>query len=64
MILLAIRVPAVDVSVVDLVDTTGAGDAFAAGYLAAWMQDADPEDALTAGCALAAQVIRQVGGRP
>jgi sugar/nucleoside kinase (ribokinase family) len=60
----SIRVPAVEVAVVDVVDTTGAGDAFAAGYLAAWMRDADPEDALAAGCELAARVIRQVGGRP
>jgi sugar/nucleoside kinase (ribokinase family) len=58
----SIWVPAV--SGVEVVDTTGAGDAFAAGYLRAWMLDADPEDALSAGCRLAARVIAKVGGRP
>jgi sugar/nucleoside kinase (ribokinase family) len=59
-----IRVPAEKLGPGELVDTTGAGDAFAAGYLAAWMRDADPEEALAAGCRLAARVIRRVGGRP
>ncbi len=54
-------VPAIQTEVVEAV---GAGDAFAAGYLAAWMRDADPEEALAAGCHLAARVIRKVGGRP
>ena len=59
-----IRVSAVELKPGELVDTTGAGDAFAAGYLAAWMRDADPEEALGAGCRLAADAIRKVGGRP
>ena len=59
-----IRVPAEKLAPGELIDTTGAGDAFAAGYLAAWMRDEDPEDALAAGCRLAARVIRKVGGRP
>ena len=47
-----------------VVDSTGAGDAFAAGYLAATLSGALVPDALTAGCALAARVVAQVGARP
>jgi sugar/nucleoside kinase (ribokinase family) len=38
-------------------DTTGAGDAFAAGFLAEWLAGAAPRAALTAGCSLAARAI-------
>ena len=43
-------------------DTTGAGDAFTAGLLAAWLAapEGDPGSALDAGLALAAEVV----GRP
>jgi sugar/nucleoside kinase (ribokinase family) len=48
-----------------VVDTTGAGDAFAAGLLAVWLRDAggDPAAALDGGQALAAAVVRQPGAR-
>jgi sugar/nucleoside kinase (ribokinase family) len=48
-----------------VVDTTGAGDAFAAGLLAAWLRTADvsPATALDAGLARAAEVVRQPGAR-
>ncbi len=59
---IAARAPAeVDVEVVD---TTGAGDAFAAGFLASWLLHPEPESALAAGNRLAASAITRVGGRP
>jgi ribokinase len=48
----------------DVVDTTGAGDAFAAGLLAARVRGAGPKEALEAGCALAARAVAVTGGRP
>ncbi|HEX3221965.1 MAG TPA: carbohydrate kinase family protein [Nocardioides sp.] len=45
-------------------DTTGAGDAFAAGFLAARARDAVPEVCLRDGHALAAAACRMTGGRP
>jgi ribokinase len=55
-----VRAPAVEVQVVD---TTGAGDAFAAGLIAARLAGADPADALGAACALAAEAVARAGGR-
>jgi sugar/nucleoside kinase (ribokinase family) len=49
---------------VDLVDATGAGDAFDAGLLAAWLAGAGPEAALRAGCAAGAEAVSRPGGRP
>jgi sugar/nucleoside kinase (ribokinase family) len=45
-------------------DTTGAGDAFAAGLLAARLRGAPPAEALAAGCALASQAVVTPGARP
>jgi ribokinase len=47
-----------------VVDTTGAGDAFAAGWLAARRGGADPQAALAAACALGAQAVQRAGARP
>jgi ribokinase len=47
-----------------LVDTTGAGDAFAAGWLAARRTGSDPRTALTAACALGSHAVSRAGARP
>ena len=49
---------------VEVVDTTGAGDAFAAGFLATWLLHPEPESALAAGNRLAARAVTSVGARP
>jgi sugar/nucleoside kinase (ribokinase family) len=54
----------VEGSAAEVVDTTGAGDAFAAGFLSARLRDDDPKAALEAGTALAARAISQLGARP
>lgn len=56
-----VHVPA---EAVHSVDPTGAGDAFAAGLLAAWTSGADPTTALHEGCRLGAQAVGLVGARP
>ena len=55
------RVPAVTTNVVD---TTGAGDSFAAGFIPMWLETRDLETALSAGTALAAKCVATVGARP
>ncbi len=55
---------AVEAGAVELVDTTGAGDAFAAGLLAARLGGADVTASLRAGATLAARAIAEVGARP
>ena len=47
-----------------IVDTTGAGDLFAAGYLHAYVRGAGPEEAAQLGAVTAAEVIGHLGARP
>lgn len=56
-------VPAVAASGV-IVDSTGAGDAFAAAYLATTGRGGSVTDGLAAGCDLAATVVTRAGARP
>ncbi|MFE1597683.1 adenosine kinase [Methylobacterium sp. ID0610] len=48
----------------DLVDTTGAGDLFAAGFLAGLARDLDHADCARLGAIAAAEVIQHIGARP
>ena len=49
---------------VETVDSTGAGDAFAAGFLAALCAGADEAAALAAGIAAGARAVTSIGGQP
>ena len=49
---------------VDVVDTTGAGDAFAAGFLIPWTQGRPLNDCLARATVLAGRAVAGVGGRP
>ena len=55
-------VPASEIE--DLVDTTGAGDLFAAGFLAGLSRGADHETCARLGAVAAAEVIQHLGARP
>jgi ribokinase len=50
--------------VAEIVDSTGAGDAFAAGLIVARLEGAGPEAALAAGCRLAAEAVAGCAARP
>lgn len=56
-----VHLPAVPV---EAIDSTGAGDAFAAGFLPAWLSGARVDDALQAGLALGARAVSRVGAGP
>lgn len=49
---------------VQVIDTTGAGDAFAAGFLASWVEKKDARVALQGGIGAASRCVQQRGARP
>ena len=51
-------------SKVDVIDTTGAGDAFAAGFLSAELRGEALETALAAGIKAGSAAVTQIGGQP
>ncbi|GIJ69523.1 carbohydrate kinase family protein [Virgisporangium ochraceum] len=58
------RTLAVPPAPAEVADPTGAGDAFAAGYLAARLAGADAEAAMRAGALRGAEAVSRVGARP
>jgi sugar/nucleoside kinase (ribokinase family) len=57
-----VRAPAQPVE--RIIDGTGAGDAFCAGFLPPWLNKKPPGEALASGCRLAAQALAMLGARP
>ncbi len=58
------RVEVAAAPVAEVVDTTGAGDLFAAGYLAGHVKGKAPADCLAMGAIAAAEIITHYGARP
>ena len=57
----SIAVPALPA---DVIDTTGAGDSFAGGYIASWISNPDLHSCMEAGATAAGQCVAIVGARP
>jgi sugar/nucleoside kinase (ribokinase family) len=49
---------------VDVIDTTGAGDAFLGGFLGAWLRGATLEASLERGVELGSRAVTMLGARP
>jgi len=57
-----VQVPAVEVT--EIIDKTGAGDLFAAGFLYGLTHGSDPVECARLGSLCAAEVISHLGARP
>ena len=57
-------IPGYSETLPDAVDTTGAGDAFAAAFLLRWRAGAPVADALAFAADISARAVGRVGGRP
>ena len=49
---------------VNAIDTTGAGDAFAAGFIPMWLESKDLLASMNAGNEVARQCVAIIGARP
>lgn len=58
------RVSRIEAVTAQVVDPTGAGDAFAAGFLHEWVRTRDAVAAASAGALVASRSVTVVGGRP
>lgn len=58
------HVPVPELPASEIIDTIGAGDQFAAGYIAALIAGKPPQEAARAGIETARNILKQVGGRP
>lgn len=47
-----------------VIDTTGAGDSFAGGFIATWLKDRDLQRCMEAGATTAARAVAIIGARP
>ncbi|AOS62481.1 carbohydrate kinase family protein [Actinoalloteichus hymeniacidonis] len=54
----------VEAPAVECVDSTGAGDAFNAGFLGSWLRGGAPLDALRAGVSAGSSAVSHVGAQP
>jgi sugar/nucleoside kinase (ribokinase family) len=54
----------VETDAINPIDTTGAGDAFAAGFIPTWIENKQLDLAMSAGNKLAAQCVAIIGARP
>jgi sugar/nucleoside kinase (ribokinase family) len=57
------RIVTVGAKKVNVVDTTGAGDMFAAGFIASWLKAKDLETCAESATTLAAEVIQHMGAK-
>ena len=54
----------IDAVKIAVADTTGAGDSFAAGFIATKISGGDLSTSVTAGVTLAAKCVANIGARP